>query len=113
MQHKKIRGPQIVIKKSPWEMLQGIGLDTKQIQRVTLAIGNAVKISFTERCEQMTQSELDRRAAYSVGEVLKMICEWEFAIAEVERQLPVSLRCHLIGIEYQPSERLLAGHKTL
>lgn len=104
---------EIVIRKSPREMLQGIGLDTQQIQRVTLAIGEAVQKSFNERREQMTQSEIERRTDYCFKESLKLIGDYDFTIREVERHLPISLRCHLIGIEYQPSARLLANRKPI
>ncbi len=104
---------QIVIKKSPREMLNGIGLDSKQIQRVTLAIGKAVEESFSKRNETMVEqeSEVYRRTDFCFKEVLKMICDYDFAIREVETNLPTSLRYHLIGMEYQPSARMLDGHK--
>jgi len=104
---------EILIRKSPQEMLQGIGLDTTQIKRVTLAIGNSVKQSFKERSEKMTTREIERRTDFCFKEVLKFICDYEFALKEVERHLPTSLRLHLIGIEYQPSARLLDGHKPI
>lgn len=102
---------EIIIRKSPQEMLEGIGLDTEQIQRVKLAICNAVEQSFKERSEQMTNSEMERRTDFCFKEVLKFIGDFDFAIREVEQYLPTALRCNLIGVEYQPSARLLNGHK--
>jgi len=102
---------QIVIKKSPRELLKGMGLDTKQIQRVTLAIGKAVQESFKARNEKMETKEIERRTEICFVESVKMIGDWDFAVAQVERYLSDALRCNLIGIEYQPTDRLLANRK--
>ena len=104
---------QIIIKKSPQEMLDRIGLDTKQIQRVKMAIYKAVSESFEKRRETMNEPEKNRRIDFCFKEVLRLRCDCEFAIREIEHHLPSSLRLFLIGLEYKPSERLIAGHQTI
>lgn len=109
-----MRGLQILIKKSPYELLQGIGLDKKQIQRVTLAIGNAVKTSMTERNEKdLGEKERERRVDYCFRQSLRFICDYDFTVKEVERYLSDALRCFLIGLVYQPSDRLLANRNAI
>jgi hypothetical protein len=97
-----------MVRKSPKEMLLGIGLDTKQIRRVTLAICNAVKESFKERNETMEcVREIERRSIICIREALKFIGDYEFTVREVERYLPTALRLKLLGMEFTPSARLL------
>jgi len=91
----------------------GIGLDTKQIQRVTLAIYRAVDESFKERHEPMKESEATRRVDFCFKEALRFIGDYDFAVREVERYLPTTLRCHLIGVEYKPNARLLANREPI
>lgn len=98
---------QIMVRKSPNELLMGIGLDTKQIRRVTVAIGKAVQESFKERSEQMSTDEIERRSLICVSEALKFIGDYEFTVREVERYLPTALRLKLLGMEFTPSARLL------
>lgn len=96
-----------MVRKSPNEMLMGIGLDTKQLQRVTVAIGTAVKSSFKERNEKMTEKEIERRSSFCIRETLKFIGDYDYTIREVENYLSTSLRLYLLGMEYKPSARSL------
>ncbi len=102
---------QILVRKSPIELLQGIGLDRNQVKRITLTIGNAVKGSFDERHEKMSDLEVKERTDFCFKKVLHFICDYEFAVKEVEKYLATALRFNLLGMEYQPSARLLDGHK--
>jgi len=104
---------QILMRKTPEEMLQGMGLDSKQIQRVTLAIWKAVQNSFRIREELMTESESQRRVDFCFKESVRFIGDFDFTVREVEHRLPMSLRLHLIGAEYQPSDRLLKSRQTM
>lgn len=99
---------QLMVRRSPNEMLAGIGLDTKQIHRVTVAIGTAVQESFKERNEKMTSTkEIERRSAFCVRETLKFIGDYDFTVREVEKHLPTALRMNLLGMEFVPSARSL------
>ena len=98
---------QVMVKKSPAEMLNGLGLDKKQVQRVTVAIYRAVSESFKERAEIMAAKEIERRFEICFREVLKFIGDYEYTIREVENDLPTALRLNLLGMEFRPSARRL------
>lgn len=98
---------QLIVRKSPEEMLNGLGLDKKQIQRVTVAIYKAVSESFKERAELMAAKEIERRFGICFREALKFIGDYDYTIKEVEIDLPKALRLNLIGMEFWPSARRL------
>jgi len=97
---------QVLIRRTPIELLKGHGLDRKQIKRVTLAVMKAVSESFKERGEVMNnQREITHRSLIGIDEALKLIGDFDFTVREVEHHLPKALRCRLLDIDYQPGAR--------